>query len=101
MFVVLQPEDEPKVVHGSAGREPAALGEDVFAANCASCHTLDAAGATGKVGPNLDEARPDEALVRERVTAGKGGMPSFKGTLDDDEIAAVAAYVSSSAGQQR
>jgi len=33
------------------------------------------------------------------VTNGKGQMPSFKGTLDQQQIEAVADYVSSSAGK--
>ena len=50
-------------------------GAKVFAdANCGGCHTLQAAGATGTVGPNLDEAKPSEALVIDRVTNGKGGI---------------------------
>jgi cbb3-type cytochrome c oxidase subunit III len=73
--------------------------EAVFSSNCASCHTLAAADASGTIGPNLDEAKPDEALVTERVTNGKGAMPSFKGKLTDAQIAAVAKFVSSSAGQ--
>jgi mono/diheme cytochrome c family protein len=69
-------------------------GEAVFtSAGCASCHTLEAAGATGTVGPNLDEAKPDVELVVDRVTNGKGVMPSFKGQLDDKQIQDVAAYV--------
>src|SRR5437899_126647 len=31
-------------------------GKTLFTSRCASCHTLGAAGASGKVGPNLDEA---------------------------------------------
>jgi len=31
-------------------------GKQLFTAKCAACHTLGAAGANGKVGPNLDEA---------------------------------------------
>ena len=50
------------------------------------------------VGPNLDEAGPDAALVTARVTKGKGAMPSFAGQLDAKQIADVAAYVSSVAG---
>ena len=42
---------------------------------------------------------PDAALVVERVTNGQGVMPSFKGTLDPQQIQAVAQYVSSVAGQ--
>ncbi len=65
---------------------------------CASCHTLSDAGSTGAVGPNLDDASPSYDKVVERVTGGKGVMPSFQGKLTDQQIADVAAYVSSVAG---
>ena len=76
-----------------------AQGRQVFlSAGCAGCHTLSDAGATGAVGPNLDAAQPSASLVAARVRDGKGVMPSFAGKLDDAEIAAVAAYVSSASG---
>src|SRR5207253_1100279 len=79
---------------GGGGAGDVAAGKAVFAsAGCASCHTLADAGATGAVGPNLDEAKPDAALVKERVTNGKAPMPPFKGQLSDAQIADVAAYV--------
>lgn len=67
-------------------------------AGCGGCHTLAAAGATGSVGPNLDQLRPSEAAVAAQVTSGGGVMPSFARTLTPAQIAAVAAFVSSSAG---
>jgi cbb3-type cytochrome c oxidase subunit III len=74
-------------------------GKTVFAtAGCTGCHTLKAAGSTGTVGPNLDEAKPSKDLVIDRVTNGQGGMPSFKGQLSEAQIQAVADYVSSNAG---
>jgi cytochrome c553 len=83
-------ESEPS---GEAEGDPAD-GEDVFAsAGCGGCHTLEAAGASGNVGPNLDDAKPPHDLVVERVTHGMGVMPSFKGQLDDQQIQDVAAYV--------
>ena len=75
-------------------------GKTVFAtAGCTGCHTLKAAGSTGTVGPNLDEAKPSKDLVIDRVTNGQGGMPSFKGQLSEAQIQAVADYVSSNAGK--
>jgi mono/diheme cytochrome c family protein len=72
----------------------ATAGKQVFeTAGCKGCHTLKAAGATGTVGPNLDQAQPELALIVDRVTKGRGGMPSFKGQLSDKQIADVAAFV--------
>jgi len=72
----------------------AAAGKEVFAsAGCGSCHMLADAGATAMVGPNLDDTKPALELVIDRVTNGKGAMPAFKGQLDDQQIADVAAYV--------
>jgi mono/diheme cytochrome c family protein len=69
-------------------------GKGIFSsAGCVSCHTLSAANATGTVGPNLDQAKPDYRLVTARVTNGKGVMPSFKGQLSDQQIADVATFV--------
>ena len=83
---------------GDGGGEPsggdATAGEAVFAsAGCGACHTLGAAGASGAVGPNLDESQPDAALVEERVRNGAGSMPAFEGQLTDEQIADVTAFV--------
>jgi len=69
-------------------------GEAIFAeAGCGGCHTLDAAGTSGNVGPNLDDAKPPKELVIERVTNGQGAMPSFKDKYSPEQIQAVADYV--------
>lgn len=102
----------PKTVVGSLPKptvEPAtpafklkgdpAAGKKVFqTAGCTACHTLAAVGATGTVGPNLDQAKPDYRLATARVTLGKGAMPSFKGQLSDQQIANVASFVVKSTG---
>jgi cbb3-type cytochrome c oxidase subunit III len=69
-------------------------------ATCAGCHTLAAAGATGTVGPNLDQLKPAMAIVVRQVTNGGTVMPAFKGKLSAAQIQAVAKYVSSSAGKK-
>lgn len=80
---------------GTPTGDPVA-GKAVFAkAGCVGCHTLAEAGATGAVGPNLDDAKPDASLVVDRVTNGRGAMPSFKGQLSEQDIQDVAAFVSS------
>ena len=81
------------------GSGDAAAGKVVFTESCGGCHTLADAGTSGSVGPNLDEAMPGAALVTERVTGGKGVMPSFSGSLTPAQIADVSAYVSGAAGK--
>jgi mono/diheme cytochrome c family protein len=74
-------------------------GKTIFlSAGCTGCHTLADAKATGTVGPNLDQAKPDYRLVTARVTLGKGQMPSFKGQLSAQQIADVASYVVKATG---
>lgn len=83
------------------GEGDAANGESVYAsAGCGGCHTLEAAGSSGTVGPNLDESSvaEDPQAVAEKVRAGGGAMPAFEGRLSDQEIQDVAAFVAESAG---
>jgi|TARA_Y100001936_G_C15875909_1_gene560194 mono/diheme cytochrome c family protein len=72
------------------------LGKEIFlnAGNCATCHSLKDAGSIANVGPNLNEIRPDLGRVIISVTNGAGVMPSYLGILSQDEIDAVAYYVS-------
>jgi mono/diheme cytochrome c family protein len=87
------------------GGQEVADGKAIFTQNCAGCHTLADAGTTGVVGPNLDQSKPPKALVIERVTNGKGGMPTFTDRfsggpyLTKAQIQALADYVSSVAGK--
>ncbi len=69
-------------------------GKQVFeTAGCKTCHTLKAAGATGTVGPNLDQLKPAEAIVVHQVTNGGAIMPAFKSQLTAKQIQDVAAFV--------
>jgi mono/diheme cytochrome c family protein len=83
----------------SGGAQASADGKQIFTQNCAGCHTLADAGASGATGPNLDQLKPDQATVKRQVTNGGGGMPAFKDKLSAQQIDAVAAYVSSVAGK--
>jgi cytochrome c553 len=93
-------ETETETGGGGGGEGDAAAGKEVFlgTAGCGSCHTLSDAGTSGTVGPNLDDAQPSSELVVDRVTNGQGAMPPFAGTLTEQQINDVAAYVSSVAG---
>jgi mono/diheme cytochrome c family protein len=74
-------------------------GKQVFeTAGCAGCHTLKDAGATGTVGPNLDQLQPPLSKVITQVVNGGPVMPAFKGKLSAKQIADVAAYVVKASG---
>jgi len=71
------------------------LGLDVYnnKAQCGVCHTLQAAGSKGLIGPNLDQLRPQIPQIIFAVTNGIGVMQSWEGILTYEEIEAVAYYV--------
>ena len=73
------------------------LGREVFTEKasppCAVCHTLEAAGATGTVGPSLDDLKPSLPQILEAVRTGVGVMPRYTGLLTEEQIKAVAAFV--------
>ncbi len=92
-------EPAPAPETSAAAGDPVA-GKDVFAsAGCGACHMLADAGAAGAVGPNLDESLPTAELVVDRVTHGKGAMPSFADQLTEHQIADVAAYITSTSNE--
>ena len=76
-------------------------GKEVFleAGNCAACHTLSDAGSIADIGPNLNQIRPQVQAILMAVKNGIGVMPAMEGILSDEEIEAVAHYVSISAEQ--
>ena len=62
--------------------------------NCAACHALSDAASDSNIGPNLNQIRPDINRVMVAVTNGIGVMPAYQGELTEEEIEAVAHYVS-------
>ena len=74
------------------------LGLDVYnnKAQCGVCHTLQAAGSKGQIGPNLDQLKPQIPQIIFVVTNGIGVMQGWDGILTYEEIEAVAYYVHNS-----
>jgi len=76
-------------------------GRQMFAENCATCHTLHAANAVGRVGPNLDKLHPNKALVLNAINLGRamgnGSMPAQLLTGEDEQD--VADFVAAAAGR--
>ena len=68
------------------------LGLEVYnnKAQCGVCHTLQAAGSVGDIGPNLDQINVQMSQIIYAVTKGIGVMPPWEGILTNEEIEAVA-----------
>ena len=62
-------------------------------AGCGSCHALADAGTTGAVGPSLDESDVSMEAALEQIRKGGGGMPAYEGKLTEEQIQALAKYV--------
>ncbi|MGA9857585.1 MAG: cytochrome c [Solirubrobacteraceae bacterium] len=88
-------------------------GRELFGEHCGVCHTLAAANAVGKVGPNLDLLKPAETLVLHTITfgclanapagspqtcLGQGVMPAA--VVQGRDAQDVAAFVAKVAGQE-
>jgi mono/diheme cytochrome c family protein len=85
---------------GGSSASASAAGKQIFTQSCGTCHTLADAGTNGKVGPVLDQLKPDKARVLNAIKnggTGSGTMPA--GIVTGKEAAAVAEYVSSVAGK--
>lgn len=97
---------ETGVTEPSAPEGDPAAGKEVFAsAGCSSCHTLQDAGASGSVGPNLDEVLKgkDATFIKESIVDPNaeiadgfqpGLMPqTYDDQLDDTQLADLVAYL--------
>jgi glucose dehydrogenase/mono/diheme cytochrome c family protein len=85
--------EEEAAAGGGGATADAAAGKEVFSEECSVCH--GATGHGGNGGPDLRTMplAKTQAGAEKQVTDGGGGMPAFKGTLSEEEIANVAAYV--------
>lgn len=66
----------------------------IFASNCSWCHGNFGKKA-GKGGPKLAGTAKDEEQVYQTILKGQNAMPSFKKTLTEDKIRALARYIKS------
>jgi mono/diheme cytochrome c family protein len=70
----------------------AATGETTYTQQCSACHAADGTGGTG---PSLVAAyaEGEDLEMIDVILTGDDDMPGFEGTLSDQEIADVWAYV--------
>ncbi len=79
-----------------------ARGEKVYAANCVACHQANGAGVPGAFPALAGSAMvtgPQDAQIGILLN-GKNGMPAWKATLSDTEIAAVITYTRNTWGNK-
>jgi cbb3-type cytochrome c oxidase subunit III len=110
-------------VASKGGQPDTQAGAVLFKSTCGSCHTLQAAGTTGTIGPNLDDAFAEsvsegykqssiENLVLDQIRLGSGQVATYTTNkkftvqpsmpselLKGQDAINVAAYVASVAGQ--
>jgi cytochrome c6 len=65
--------------------------------SCVICHTLADAGASGNIGPSLDELKPDASRVVKALKTGIGQMPAYP-QLSEEQVQALARYVARATG---
>src|SRR4051794_34851605 len=67
------PNGAPQPPSAEQPLSPAELhGRGLFVQHCGSCHTLDAAGTVGQIGPNLGDIRLNEQDVLTAIRTGGG-----------------------------
>lgn len=72
-----------------------ATGEEIFLQVCARCHNENLSGGLGPplVGEESPATDRPKSFIVQSVEQGIGRMPSFGGTLTDEQIDRVADYV--------
>lgn len=71
-----------------------ASGEDIYAQLCARCHGADLSGAIGPaLGPGSPSAEESDEFLEFSIMNGRGRMPSFSSTLDDDQLDRLVVYI--------
>lgn len=71
-------------------------GEEIFNNVCIACHQPDGKGIEGIYLPLADNPallQEDPTYLITVILNGRGGMPTFANTYDDEEVAAIATYV--------
>jgi mono/diheme cytochrome c family protein len=77
-----------------------------FKTKCAMCHGPDGSGSAVGKSMNVPDLRSPEvqkvpdAQLAQIISDGKGGMPSFKSSLSEDQVHSLVTYVRSLRGKK-
>ena len=68
-------------------------GREVWTTFCASCHGPSGSGGRGPSLKEIENNYPSLPDISMIISEGRNGMPSFKDTLDQEEIKSVTRYI--------
>lgn len=101
VLTVRRPPQTPAPGRTTAPTTPTRTGDPVNGARlfatlgCGGCHTFAAAGASGDVGPTLDQSNLSATRLATILVRGRAGMPSYAERATQQEIADLVAYITS------
>jgi mono/diheme cytochrome c family protein len=95
-------EPDPDAPPAENGAELIALGEEVYEAQCATCHQSAGEGTANfpALAGSSVVTDEDPTEVLDVIIHGRGEMPAFGDTLSDEEIAAVTSYIRNAWGNE-
>lgn len=71
-----------------------ASGAEIYSQLCANCHAEDLSGGLGPpLGPGSNSADQPDEFLEVTIVNGRGSMPSFSSSLDDDQLDRLVAYI--------
>ena len=88
------------IVRAAPGPDSAASSA-TFKTKCAMCHGPDGSGSAVGKSMNVPDLRSQviqklpDAQLAQIISDGKGGMPSFRSSLSEDQIHSLVAYIRS------
>ena len=91
----------PVSIARAKGGQDSAASSATFRTKCAMCHGQDGAGSDVGKTMNVPDLRSQvvqklsDAELAQIISNGKGGMPSFKSSLSEDQIHSLVAYIRS------
>ncbi len=77
------------------GRPPEdATGAEVYQLLCSNCHGADLSGGIGpSLGPDSPSAQQPDSFLEVTIMRGRGRMPSFSSSLNQDQLARLIDYI--------
>jgi len=80
---------------GCTGRPAAdATGEEIYLQLCSNCHGDDLGGRVGPaLGSGSTAAEHPDTFLEATILDGRGRMPSFRSSLDDDQLERLIGYI--------